>query len=116
METESQKGTELGVRRALLAPQPNSGSGSTVPHVPWSPSRNNGGSRWMWQTEEGDGGGGGMQHGHGPGPRPVGRKANTLTRVPSPERLRQALPGPRGLRAPKARGQVAAVLRGLVTV
>lgn len=70
----------------------------------------------MWRTKEGDGGGGGMQHGHGPGHRPVGGKANTLTCVPSPERLRQAFLGPRGLQAPKAHGQVAAVLRGLVTV
>lgn len=54
--------------------------------------------------------------GHGPGPRPAGGKANTLTCVPSPERLRQAFPGPRGLWAPMACGQVAAVLQGLVTV
>lgn len=39
------------MRPALLAPQPNSGSQSTVPHVPWSPSRNYGESRWERWTE-----------------------------------------------------------------
>lgn len=57
------------MRLALLAPQPNPGSWSTVPHVPWSPSQNYGESRWMWWTK-GMVEGGGMQHGHEPRPRP----------------------------------------------
>lgn len=39
------------MKLALLAPQPNSGSWSAVPHVPWSRSRNNGESRWMQWTK-----------------------------------------------------------------
>lgn len=47
-----------GVRLALLVPQPNSGSWSTEPHVPWSPSHTYGESRWMQWTKAGKGGGG----------------------------------------------------------
>lgn len=38
------------MRLALLAAQPNPGSWSTMPHVPWSPSHNYGESERMWWT------------------------------------------------------------------
>lgn len=95
---ESQTGTtwppssckKPGVRLALLAPHPNSGSWSTEPQVPWSPSHTYGKSRWMQWTKgrvEGDG----MQHGHRPRPRPGRGRAATLTTA-------TGIPGPRGAR------------------
>lgn len=82
------------MRLALLAAQPNPGSWSTMPHVPWSPSHNYGESERMWWTQR-MAEGGGMQHEHEPRPRPGEGGCPPAPRALA-ERLLQTFLGLRG--------------------